>query len=76
MKNLDDMNIEQYYLDLNKIKDLSSKSEREQIHRYYSDLLHFSNEGRDSMARSIFLTLLRAGYLIDNRDEKIETILS
>ena len=70
------MKVEQYYLDLNKINELTSKEEKEQIHRYYLDLLHFSHDGRDSMAKSIFLTLFKGGYLVDSREEKIDQIIN
>ena len=70
------MKVEQYYLDLQKVNDLPTKEEKEQIHRYYSDLLHFSQDGRDSIAKSIFLTLNRGGYLIDNREEKIDQVIN
>jgi len=70
------MKVEQYYLDLNKINELTSKEEKEQIHRYYLDLLHFTQDGRDSMAKSIFLTLFKGGYLVDSREEKIDQIIN
>ncbi len=70
------MKIEQYYLDLDKVNNLSSKEDKEQIHRYYVDMLHSSLDGRDSIAKSIFMTLLNSGYLIDSREEKIDQIIN
>ncbi len=70
------MKVEQYYLDLNKVNDLPTKEEKEQIHRYYLDMLHLFQDGRDSIAKSIFLTLNRGGYLIDNREEKIDQVIN
>ncbi len=70
------MKIEQYYLDLDKVNNLSSKEDKEQIHRYYLDMLHASVDGRDSIAKSIFMTLLNSGYLVDNREEKIDQIIN
>jgi hypothetical protein len=70
------MKVEQYYLDLQKVNNLSTKEEKEQIHRYYLDMLHLSQDGRDSIAQSIFLTLKSGGYLIDSREEKIDQIIN
>lgn len=70
------MKVEQYYLDLQKVNDLPTKEEKEQIHRYYLDMLHLFQDGRDSIAKSIFLTLNRGGYLIDNREEKIDQVIN
>lgn len=69
------MKIDNYYLDLEKVNSISSPKEREQIHRYYMDFLHFSQEGRDSMAKSIMVTLIKGEYLVDIRDEKIKKLL-
>jgi hypothetical protein len=70
------MKVEQYYLDLQKVNDLPTKEEKEQIHRYYLDMLHLFQDGRDSVAKSIFLTLNKSGYLVDNREEKIDQIIN
>lgn len=70
------MKVEQYYLDLQKVNDLPTKEEKEQIHRYYLDMLHLFQDGRDSVAKSIFLTLNKGGYLVDNREEKIDQIIN
>lgn len=68
-------NFENYYLDLKKISKLESKTEREQIHNYYRDMMFSFTEGRPEMGKSILTTLVRAGYLIDSRDEKLREIL-
>ncbi len=70
------MKIENYYLDLEKVQAISSEKEREQIHRYYMDILHFSQDGRDSIAKSIFNTLWNSGYLVDSRNEKIDQLIN
>lgn len=70
------LKIEQYYLDLKKVSKIKSDSERDRIHRYYQDLMHAANDGRQQQALSLMLTLLSSGYLIDSRNEKIEHLLS
>jgi hypothetical protein len=68
------MLIENYYLDLNKLKKLK-KEEKDQIHSYYKDMLYCFHDGRKEMAQSIMNTLYKSGYLIDSRDEKLNEIL-
>jgi len=68
------MLIENYYLDLNKLKKLK-KEEKDQIHSYYKDMLYCFHDGRKEMAQSIMNTLFKSGYLIDSRDEKLNKIL-
>lgn len=68
------MLIENYYLDLNKLKKLK-KEEKDQIHSYYKDMLYCFHDGRKEMALSIMNTLFKSGYLIDSRDEKLNEIL-
>lgn len=70
------MKYNNYYLDLNRIIKLKSKREREQIHRYYMDMMHCFIDKRTEMGISIFNTLNQAGYLKEIRSEKIEKILS
>ena len=69
------MKIENYYLDLNKIHQLEDKEERQQIHSYYKDMLYSVQEGRKEMYISIMNTLIKGGYLIDSRDEKLGELL-
>ena len=71
------MKIENYYLDLKKVFELSCLDDRDRIHSYYSDML-FQNtvNGDKNIAKSYFLTLTNSGFLIDSRDEKLETLLS
>jgi hypothetical protein len=70
------MKIENYYLDLEKVNSLSTKEEKEQIHRYYMDMMHSFTEGRNSIGMSIFNTLNQSGYLKEIRSEKIDKVLS
>jgi hypothetical protein len=69
------MNFGNYFLDLKKILDIESKSERKIIHNYYTEMMIAFQEGREGMGKSIMNTLINAGYLIDNRDDKIDKIL-
>ncbi len=69
------MKIENYYLNLNKVNTLQ-KEDKEQIHKYYQDMMHFYHEGRTSMAQSLFNTLFNHDYLVDIREEKINKVLS
>ena len=69
------MKIENYYLNLDKVNTLQ-KEDKEQIHKYYQDMMFYHQDGRTSMAQSIFLTLINHDYLIDVRDIKISTILN
>ena len=69
------MKIENYYLDLNKLHQLEDKEERDQIHSYYKDMLYSVQDGRKEMCISIMKTLIKGGYLIDSRDEKLTELL-
>jgi hypothetical protein len=73
------MNINKYFLDLDKLHKLEDKEERQQIHNYYKDMLYAFADGRKDMAESIMWTLINSGYLLDNdqinRDRKINSIL-
>jgi hypothetical protein len=73
------MNINKYFLDLDKLHKLEDKEERHQIHSYYKDMLYCFSDGRKDMAESIMWTLINSGYLLDNdqinRDRKINSIL-
>lgn len=68
------MKIENYYLNLEKISTLE-KEEKEIIHRYYQDMMHYFHDGRTAMGQSVFLTLINHDYLIDVRDKKLSKIL-
>jgi hypothetical protein len=70
------MKFDSYYLDLEKVNSLGTKEEKDQIHRYYMDMMHCFSDNRNSMATSIFNTLSQSGYLKEIRTEKIEQILS
>lgn len=66
------MNMKNYYLDLDKVRDIKDGKERETIHNYYRDLLMVDN---GINTESIFFTLYQAGYLKELRDEKIAKVL-
>lgn len=72
------MKIDNYYLDLEKVNSLQSKEEKEQIHRYYVDMMHYFIEGgiKISIGVSLFNTLNQFGYLRELRSEKIDKILN
>lgn len=72
------MKIDNYYLDLEKVNSLQDKEEREQVHRYYMEMMHSFCDGgnRVSVGKSIFNTLSQSGYLKEIRSEKIDKILS
>ncbi len=71
------MKASDYYLDIDKVSKLQFEDERNRIHNYYTDMLIYASEdGRLSIAISIKNTLIKAGYLIQVRDENIEKILS
>jgi len=69
------MNFGNYFLDLEKVSNIESKHERETIHNYYREMMFSFQEGREEMGKSIMNTLINSGYLIDNRDDKINKIL-
>jgi hypothetical protein len=70
------MDYSNYYLDLAKVGELKTQGDKDRINSYYSDMLHSSNDKRDQVAKSLFHTLFKNGYLKEIRDEKIEQILS
>lgn len=70
-------NIGDYYLDLSKLKDIS-ETDRDHIHSYYRDMLHYHQEKQYDMFNSFFNTLDMSGYLKnrkqEDREEKLELI--
>lgn len=70
------MNIDTYYLDLEKVSKLQTTEERDRIHTYYMDMMSSFSENRKSIGTSIFYTLYQAGFLKEIRDEKLDKILS
>lgn len=70
------MKFENYYLDLEKVNSLPSKEEKEQIHRYYMEMMHSFSDSRNSVGMSLFNTLYNNEYLKEIRTEKIDKILS
>ena len=69
------MKLENYYLNLDKINLLPSNGDKEQIHKYYQDMMYHYQDGRTSMAQSLFHTLFNHNYLVDVREEKINKVL-
>ena len=69
------MKFDNYYLDLDKISKMESKTEKEQIHNYYREMMFSFIEGREEMGKSILNTLLNGGFLVDSRDKKLDEIL-
>ena len=51
------LKIEQYYLDLKKVGKIKSDSERDKIHRYYLDLMHAANDGKQQQALSLAIAI-------------------
>ena len=77
---MDIISIENYYLDLESIKGLNSE-DKDQIHTYYNNLLHYCNDNTMSkVATSIYFTLTKAGYLKnfhqETREEKIGDLIN
>ncbi len=70
------MKFDNYYLDLDKINTLTSEQEKDQIHKYYMDMMHSFLDKRPEIGKSIFHTLYQAGYLKEIRSEKIEKVLN
>ena len=70
------MKASDYYLDIDKVSKLQFEDERNRIHNYYTDMLIYMDDKRLPIAISIKNTLIKAGYLIQVRDENIEKILS
>jgi hypothetical protein len=73
------MKIEDYYLDLDKVSNLKTEEERNNIHNYYRDMMSSYDDSRKNQAISIMNTLIRGGFLKnltqEGREEKIEIIL-
>jgi hypothetical protein len=70
------MKFDNYYLDLEKVNSIADKDDREQIHRYYMEMMHCFTDGRNSTGMSLFNTLYNSEYLKEVRTEKIDQILS
>lgn len=67
--------LEKYYLNLEKISEIKSDTEKDLIHGLYRDLLNYLECGRKPEATFVFNTLEAGGYLVSIREEKIEKIL-
>jgi len=70
------MDYSNYYLDLGKVAELKTQSDKDKIHNYYSDMLHSAHDKREEVAKSIFNTLFNNEYLKEVRDEKLQQIFS
>lgn len=70
-----DLNVKAYALDLRKVLSIKSKKSIDEIHSYYRDMIHSAEDNRNVVANCLFNTLLAAGYIIDIRDKKIESLI-
>ncbi len=73
------LNLSDYYLDLDKLKELS-QDDQKLINNYYIDMLNWNYEQRFESANSVFNTLSMSGFLKnknqEDRDEKIGTLIN
>lgn len=73
------MNIEDYYLDLKKVSFLINEDERQNIHKYYRDLVTAVSLNNKKEAQSLMNTLIKGDFLKhvtqEEREEKIVSIL-
>ena len=69
------INIESYFLDLKKLDQLDN-DKADIIHGYYKELLYSFHDGRKEMAQSIANTLIEAGYLISQREKKLDQLIN
>lgn len=69
------MNIQNYALNIENINKIENQEDRQQIHRYYMDMMCSFQDGRLDIGQSLFNTLYLHHFLIDVRDEKINKIL-
>lgn len=73
------LELSDYYLDLNRIKDLST-DEQKIIHSYYTDMLAMNYEGRYEYSSSLFNTLSMGEFLKnktqEDRNDKIVTLIN
>jgi hypothetical protein len=68
------MNLENYYLDIRKVNKLEEQ-DRRTIHDYYRDMLFSKEDNKNTVAVSLFNTLVRNKFLISIRNEKIDEII-
>lgn len=69
------MKLENICLDIEKVKSIKNKGDKERVYSFYQDMLVHFQDGRNSIALSLYNSLLRDKYIIDIRDEKIEKVL-
>ena len=68
------MNLENYYLDLDKVFKLKEESIK-YIQSLYDNMLLFNFDGRQEIAKSYFNTLSQSGYLTNIRNKKLDELL-
>ena len=66
--------IDNYYLDIKKVFELE-KEEKNRIFELYRDMTFSYDEKRYNVSNSFFNTLLHSGFLVDIREQKIDSIL-
>ncbi len=66
------MELGRYYLNIPLVSKMESEEERQRIHDYYKEMMYSYHDGRAEMAKSMMLTLLKSGYLIDEQQESRE----
>ena len=69
------INIDNYYLDLNRVDEIKDDNKRNNIHNYYRDMVFAVTDNNDKASISFFNTLYQAGYLLDVRVKKLKEIL-
>jgi hypothetical protein len=68
------MTLDNYCLDLKKVLVLSA-NEREIVISMYKDMIYsFYENGKEKMFKSFFYTLHVAGFIVDLRSNKIDSI--
>lgn len=68
------MDITKYYLNFEAIK-LLDKEDKIRIHEYYRDMVYANSDGRKEVTTSLFNTLNQNGFLLNIREEKLNSIL-
>lgn len=67
--------IETHFLDLEKVLSLTT-DKYDIVNSYYREMLNNFEDHRLAAATSMFNSLLMSGYLINDRDSKIKSILN
>jgi len=69
------INIDNYYLNIEKINNLVKIEDRNRIYEFYRDMVYAKEENRLNVTQSFFNTLYYSGYLINLREEKLDNLL-